>query len=165
MSKLSIQRSIAGHIAYEIYILTKDYSNNFTTRQLLTIGHTAMFVAKSNVIQINGDRFMDLIIYQWVFNHSYYGKFYCLWVPVFFSPLVIQSYTNTKNVEFLQTIYFTAQHEYVKLKHAIVESNRETNYQKRYHNYLRKNKTAFRNKLKARSILYSFGIFYSHFMS
>jgi len=37
--------------------LTKDYSKDFTTGQLLTIGHMAMFVVKSIVIQI---RFMDL---------------------------------------------------------------------------------------------------------
>ena len=48
-----LHRSIAGHNPYNLFILTIDYSNDFTTGQLLTIEHIAMFVVKSIVIQIN----------------------------------------------------------------------------------------------------------------
>ena len=49
-----IHRSIAVHNPYYIFILTKDYSKNCTTRLLLTIEHIAMFVVKCIVIRING---------------------------------------------------------------------------------------------------------------
>ena len=41
-------------IPYNLFILTIDYSKNFTTRQLLTIDQMTMFVVKYIVIQING---------------------------------------------------------------------------------------------------------------
>jgi len=44
-----------------MFILTIDYSNNFTTNKVLTIEHMAMFVVKSIHIQING-QVMDLSI-------------------------------------------------------------------------------------------------------
>jgi len=49
-----MHRSIAGYNPYNLFIITIDYSKNFTTRWLLTIGHMAMFVVKSIVIQIIG---------------------------------------------------------------------------------------------------------------
>ena len=39
---------------YNLLILAQYYSKNFTKRKLLTIGHMAMFVVKSIVIEING---------------------------------------------------------------------------------------------------------------
>jgi len=47
-----MHRSIAGYNPYNLFIITIDYSKNFTTRWLLTIGHMSMFVVKSIVIQI-----------------------------------------------------------------------------------------------------------------
>jgi len=47
-----MHRSIAGYFPYNLFIITIDYSKNFTTRWLLTIGHMSMFVVKSIVIQI-----------------------------------------------------------------------------------------------------------------
>jgi len=49
-----MHRSIAGYNPYNLFILTIDYSKNFTTNKVLTIGHMSMFVVKSIVIQING---------------------------------------------------------------------------------------------------------------
>ena len=49
-----MHRSIAGYNPYNLFILTKDYSKNFTTNTVLKIGHMSMFVVKSIVIQING---------------------------------------------------------------------------------------------------------------
>jgi len=49
-----MHRSIAGYNPYNLFILTKYYSKNFTTNKLLAIGHMPMFVVKSIVIQING---------------------------------------------------------------------------------------------------------------
>jgi len=49
-----MHRSIAGYNPYNLFILTIDYSKNFTTNTVLTIGHMSMFVVKSVVIQING---------------------------------------------------------------------------------------------------------------
>ena len=49
-----MHRSIAGYNPYNLFILTKDYSKNFTTNKVLTIGHMLMFVVKSINIQING---------------------------------------------------------------------------------------------------------------
>jgi len=47
-------RSIAGHNAYNLFILTIDYSKNFTTMKLLTIELMAMFVVRSILFQMNG---------------------------------------------------------------------------------------------------------------
>ena len=52
--RLSMQRSIADHNPYNMFILTIDFSKNSTKIKLLTIEHMAMFVVKSIVIQING---------------------------------------------------------------------------------------------------------------
>ena len=49
-----MHRFIASDSPYNISILTNDYSNNFTTRQLLTTWHVAMCVVKFSVIQIYG---------------------------------------------------------------------------------------------------------------
>jgi len=49
-----MHRSIAVYNSYNLFILTKDYRTNFTTRLLPTTGHMSMFVVKSIVIQING---------------------------------------------------------------------------------------------------------------
>jgi len=49
-----MHRSIAGYNHYNLFILTKDYSKNFTTNKVLTIGHMSVFVVKCIVIQING---------------------------------------------------------------------------------------------------------------
>ena len=49
-----MHRSIAGYNPYNLFILTIDYSKNFTTNKVLTIGNMSMFVVKSIVIQING---------------------------------------------------------------------------------------------------------------
>ena len=49
-----MHRSIAGYNPYNLFILTIDYSKNFTTNKVLTIGHMSMFVVKSIVVQING---------------------------------------------------------------------------------------------------------------
>jgi len=49
-----MHRSIAGYNPYNLFILTKDYSKNFTTNNVLTKEHMPMFVVKSIVIQING---------------------------------------------------------------------------------------------------------------
>jgi len=49
-----MHRSIAGHNSYNLFILTKGYSKIFTTRKLPQLGHVAMLVVKSIVIQING---------------------------------------------------------------------------------------------------------------
>jgi len=48
--------SINGHNPYNLFILTIDYSKNFTTVKLLTVTveHMAMFVVKYIHIQING---------------------------------------------------------------------------------------------------------------
>jgi len=56
-----MHRSTAGHNPYNLFIVTKDYSQNVTTSLLLTIVHMAMLVVKSIVIHING-RGMDLSI-------------------------------------------------------------------------------------------------------
>jgi len=53
LSGHSIHRSIAGYNPYNLFILTIDYSKNFTTNKVLTIGRMSMFVVKSIVIQIN----------------------------------------------------------------------------------------------------------------
>jgi len=45
---------IAGHNPYNLFILTIDYSKNFTTRLLLTIELMVLIVVKSIVIPING---------------------------------------------------------------------------------------------------------------
>jgi len=58
-----MHRSIAGYNPYNLFILTIDYSKNFTTNKVLTIGHMSMFVVKSIVIQITGQA-MDLSIAQ-----------------------------------------------------------------------------------------------------
>jgi len=50
----TMHRSIAGYNPYNLFILTIDYSTNFTTNKVLTIGHMSMFVVKSIVIQITG---------------------------------------------------------------------------------------------------------------
>ena len=42
----STNLSIAGHNYYYLFISTIDYSKNFTTSYLLTIGHMPMFVVK-----------------------------------------------------------------------------------------------------------------------
>ena len=49
-----MHRSIAGYNPYNLFIITIDYSKNFTTNKVLTKGHMSMFVVKSIVIQING---------------------------------------------------------------------------------------------------------------
>ena len=49
-----MHRSIAGYNPYNLFIITIDYSKNFITNKVLTIGHMSMFVVKSIVIQING---------------------------------------------------------------------------------------------------------------
>ena len=49
-----MHRSIAGYNPYNLFILTIDFSKNFTTNKVLTIGHMSMFVVKSIVIQNNG---------------------------------------------------------------------------------------------------------------
>jgi len=49
-----MHRSIAGYNPYNLFILTIDYSKNFTTNKVLTIGHMSMFVVKSIVIKFNG---------------------------------------------------------------------------------------------------------------
>jgi len=49
-----VHRSIAGYNPYDLFILTIDYSKNFTTNKVLTIGHMSMFVVKFIVIQNNG---------------------------------------------------------------------------------------------------------------
>ena len=49
-----MHRFTAGFNPYNLFFLTIDYSKNFTTNKVLTIGHMSMFVVKSIVIQING---------------------------------------------------------------------------------------------------------------
>jgi len=44
-----MHRSTAGYNPYNLFSLTIDYSKNFTTNKLLTIGHMPMFVVKSIV--------------------------------------------------------------------------------------------------------------------
>jgi len=56
-----MHRSIAVHNPYNLFILTIVYSKNLTSSYLLTIERMAMFVVKSNYIQING-QVMDLSI-------------------------------------------------------------------------------------------------------
>ena len=46
--------SIAGYNPHNLFILTIEYSKNFTTNKVLTTGHMSMFVVKSIVILING---------------------------------------------------------------------------------------------------------------
>ena len=46
-----MHRYIAG---FNLFILTIDYSKNFTTNKVLTIGYMPMFVVNSIVIQIYG---------------------------------------------------------------------------------------------------------------
>ena len=50
-----MHRFIASDSPCNIFISTEYYRNNFTTRQLLTLGHVAMCVVKFSVIQINGN--------------------------------------------------------------------------------------------------------------
>ena len=45
-----MHRIIAGYNPYNLFILSIDYSKNFTTNKVLTIGHMSMFVVKSIVI-------------------------------------------------------------------------------------------------------------------
>jgi len=45
-----MHRSIAGYNPYNLFSLTIDYSKNFTSNKVLTIGHMPMFVVKSIVI-------------------------------------------------------------------------------------------------------------------
>jgi len=53
-----MHRSIDDHNPYkQLNIITKDYSKNFTTRWLLTIGHMALFVVKSIDNQIYHQRY------------------------------------------------------------------------------------------------------------
>jgi len=47
----AMHRSIAGYNPYNLFILTIDYSKNFTTRLLLTTQPMVMFVVKSIVFQ------------------------------------------------------------------------------------------------------------------
>jgi len=54
-----MHRSIYCHNHYNLFILTINYSKNFTTMYLLTKEHMAMFVVVSNHNQING-QVMDL---------------------------------------------------------------------------------------------------------
>jgi len=51
---LVLHRSITGYNPYNMFNITIDYSKNFTTSYLLTIGHMSMFVVKSTVIYISG---------------------------------------------------------------------------------------------------------------
>jgi len=45
-------RSFTGLNLYDLFILTIDYSKNFTTRLLLTIGYMSMFVVKSKLCYV-----------------------------------------------------------------------------------------------------------------
>ena len=51
-----MHKSTAGYNTFNLFILTIDYSTNFTTSLLLIviIEHMARFVVKSIVIEING---------------------------------------------------------------------------------------------------------------
>ena len=57
--------SIAGHNLYNLFILTKDYSNYLNTKKLLTIEHMVMFLVKSFVIQINCQVYVSI---NWTIN-------------------------------------------------------------------------------------------------
>ena len=46
-----MNRSIAGYKPLNLFSLTIDYSKNFTTNKVLTIGHMPMFVVKSIAIK------------------------------------------------------------------------------------------------------------------
>ena len=61
-SPCSLCRSIAGHNPHNLFIFTKDYRQNFTTRWLLTTEHMAMFVVKSIVIQINSQVYRTIYV-------------------------------------------------------------------------------------------------------
>jgi len=45
-----MHRFIAGYNHYSLFSLTIDYSKNFTTNKVLTIGHIPMFVVTYIVI-------------------------------------------------------------------------------------------------------------------
>jgi len=71
----TMHRSISGHNPYTLFILTVDYSKNFTTMQSLTIEHMALFVVKSIYIQIKwsgyGSVIIVLLLSLWVLTCAY----------------------------------------------------------------------------------------------
>jgi len=59
---VSLHRSTDVHNAYNLFILTIDYSSkNFTTISLLAIERMAIFVVKSIVIQMNGQGYGSIV--------------------------------------------------------------------------------------------------------
>ena len=89
-----MHRSIAGYTPCYLFILTIDYSKNFTTMLLLTIEHMAMFVDKFIHIRINGQVYgsINYTSAPWCCRYFPLSQKLLLHIIVFFSvnnPLMV----------------------------------------------------------------------------